>query len=345
MEKIDIKSLTFDNMKEFICHINEKSFRAKQIFNWIHQKHISNFDEMTNLSKQLRQKLEENCFLSKSEIVEKYISKQDNTTKYLFEIENNNIIESVLMKYSYGNSVCVSSQAGCRMGCSFCASAVNGLEYNLTAGEIASQVYIISKDIEERISNVVIMGSGEPLDNFDNVIDFLNIINSNEGVEIGQRHITLSTCGLVDKIYKLSEMKLQITLAISLHAPNDNIRNMIMPISKRYNIEELLKASKYYADITKRRVTYEYALISGVNDTSACAKELASRLKGTLCHVNLIPVNDVKEKNYIKSSNETIKSFAETLCSYNIETTIRRKLGSDINAACGQLRNRYKSSD
>jgi 23S rRNA (adenine2503-C2)-methyltransferase len=299
---------------------------------------------MTDLSKALRARLEENYYISNPTILEKLVSKEDNTVKYLFDIGNNTVIESVFMSYSYGNAVCVSSQAGCRMGCSFCASTVDGLERNLLAGEIAGQIYKIGKDTGSRISNIVIMGSGEPLDNYENVLDFLDIINSDLGLDIGMRHITLSTCGLVDKIYELMELKLQITLAISLHAPNDEIRQRIMPIARKYPIEKVIEAAKRYADTTKRRVTYEYALIKGVNDSEDNALELAGRLRGSMCHVNLIPVNDVKENDYIRSSDENIKRFAAVLEDKSIEVTVRRRLGSDINAACGQLRKRYKDN-
>ncbi len=341
IEKADILSMNLTELQNFIVQLGEKSFRAKQIFKWLHQKSISSFDELTDISKDLRKKLSEKAKIQKVSILEKFISSEDNTTKYLFQIENDYIIESVLMRYEYGNAVCISSQAGCAMGCSFCASAMGGLERNLTAGEMLSQVYEIQKDLGERISNVVIMGSGEPLCNFDNSLKFLEIINSKDGFEIGHRHITLSTCGIVDKIKKLAKHRLQITLAVSLHAPNDFIRQKIMPVAKKYSIDELIFAAKEYADYTKRRVTFEYALIKGVNDSENCAEELAKRLKGSLCHVNLIPVNDVKERNYIRSSDKTINRFYEILKSLNIETTIRRRLGSDINAACGQLRKRY----
>ena len=295
------------------------------------------------MSKALREKLKENYIIKNIKIVEKLVSKEDNTSKYLFDIGDDIVIESVLMRYSYGNAVCISSQAGCRMGCTFCASTVDGLERNLLPGEMAAQIYEIQRDIGERVSNVVIMGSGEPLDNYDNVIDFLEIIHSKEGNNLSHRHITLSTCGLVDKIYDLAKENLQITLAISLHAPNNEIRQNTMPVAKRYDIDSLIKAAKYYADTTKRRVTFEYALIKGVNDSSDCARELASRLKGIMCHINLIPVNDVKENNYIRSTEENINSFASLLRELGIETTVRRKLGSDINAACGQLRKSYKN--
>lgn len=341
IEKTDILSMNLAELQSFIVQLGEKSFRAKQIFKWLHQKNISSFDELTDISKDFRKKLSEKAKIQKVSSLEKFISSEDNTTKYLFQIENDYIIESVLMRYEYGNAVCISSQAGCAMGCSFCASTMGGLERNLTAGEMLSQVYEIQKDLGERISNVVIMGSGEPLCNFDNSLKFLEIINSKDGFEIGHRHITLSTCGIVDKIKKLAELKLQITLAVSLHAPNDFIRQKIMPVAKKYSIDELISAAKEYADYTKRRVTFEYALIKGVNDSENCAEELAKRLKGSLCHVNLIPVNDVKERNYIRSSDKTVNRFCEILKSLNIEATVRRRLGSDINAACGQLRKRY----
>lgn len=343
MDKIDLRSLTLPKLEAELATMGEKSFRAKQIFSWLHQKQVTSFDEMTNLSKALREKLKENYIIKNIKIVEKLVSKEDNTSKYLFDIGDDIVIESVLMRYSYGNAVCISSQAGCRMGCTFCASTVDGLERNLLAGEMAAQIYEIQRDIGERVSNVVIMGSGEPLDNYDNVMDFLEIIHSKEGNNLSHRHITLSTCGLVDKIYDLAKENLQITLAISLHAPNNEIRQNTMPVARRYDIDSLIKAAKDYADTTKRRVTFEYALIKGVNDSKDCARELASRLKGIMCHINLIPVNDVKENNYIRSTEENINSFASLLRELGIETTVRRKLGSDINAACGQLRKSYKN--
>lgn len=342
MDKIDLRSLTLEKLKTELVNMGEKPFRAKQIFNWLHEKQVRSFSEMTNLSKALREKLENNYTIKNLKIVEKLVSKEDNTSKYLFDIGDNIVIESVLMRYSYGNAVCISSQAGCRMGCTFCASTVDGLERNLLPGEMAGQIYEIQRDIGERVSNVVIMGSGEPLDNYDNVMDFLEIIHSSEGNNLSHRHITLSTCGLVDKIYDLAKENLQITLAISLHAPNNGIRQNTMPVARKYDFDSLIKAAKDYANTTKRRVTFEYALIKGVNDSEDNAKELASRLKGIMCHINLIPVNDVKENNYIRSSEDNIRHFAEILQSLGIETTVRRKLGSDINAACGQLRKSYK---
>ena len=322
--------------------IGEDKFRANQIFRWLHVKYAENFEEMTDLSENLRNKLNDNYIIGGVKIVRKLVSKEDNTTKYLFELENNYIIESVFMQYSYGNTVCISTQAGCRMGCTFCASTLDGVEKSLTPAEMLAQIYAIEKDKGEKVSGVVLMGSGEPLDNYENVLKFIKLINCKDGKNMGQRHITLSTCGLIDKMYELADEQLQITLAVSLHAPNDEIRNRIMPISRAYPMEKLLEACRHYAEKTKRRITFEYALIKGVNDSAENARELASRLKGLLCHVNLIPVNDVKERNYVRSTNESIKKFEEILVSRNIETTVRRKLGSDIDAACGQLRKRYK---
>lgn len=343
MQKIDLKSLNIDEIKNIILDLGEKPFRAKQIFSWLHKKQADSFEDMTDLSKDFRTKLSDKCYISNVKIADKFES-SDGTVKYLFELEDNNLIESVLMKYSFGNSVCISTQAGCRMGCSFCASAIGGAARNLTPSEMLSQIYQIQKDTNERVSNVVMMGSGEPLDNFDNSVRFIELVNSEEGLCIGQRHLTLSTCGITDKIYKLADLNFQITLAVSLHAPNDEIRMNIMPVAKKYTMYEIFKAVKYYTEKTKRRVTFEYAMISGVNDKIEYAEELAEKLRGLLCHVNLIPVNDVKEKNYVKSSDKIIKEFAGVLESYNIDTTIRRKLGSDINAACGQLRRSYKSN-
>lgn len=339
MDKIDLKSCTYKEVEALIRTIGEKTFRTKQVYEWLHKKLVNSFDEMTNISKDLRLKLDEFSYITPIETLEKNVSDEDSTIKYLFKLEKDTIIESVLMRYNYGNTVCVSTQAGCRMGCSFCASTLGGLDRNLKASEILSQIYEIQKDIGERISNIVLMGCGEPLDNYENVFTFINLINSKEGLDIGQRHITISTCGLTDKIEMLMAEKLQVTLAVSLHAPNDFIRSRLMPIAKSISIQELLKVCKQYAEKTGRRVSYEYAMISGVNDSFENATELGKKLRHSLCHVNLIPINEVKERNYKKSSKETTEQFADTLRSYGIETTIRRKLGSDINAACGQLRN------
>ncbi len=328
-------------LEQFIIEMGEPGFRAKQLFEWIHGKHAADFAEMTNLPKTLREKLESTAKLPRTEVVRKLVSQKDGTRKYLFALENGSVIESVLMKYEYGNTVCISTQAGCRMGCQFCASTLDGVERSLTAGEMLSQVYEIQKDCGERVSGVVLMGSGEPLDNYENVLKFLRLINDRKGQNMGQRHITLSTCGLIDKIYELAEENLQITLAVSLHAPNDGIRNSIMPISRANPMDTLLSACRAYAEKTKRRITFEYAMMQDVNDSDACARELAGRLRHMLCHVNLIPVNDVKERAFVKSSDERVRRFAAILQDNSVETTVRRRLGSDIDAACGQLRRGY----
>ncbi len=328
-------------LEQFIIEMGEPGFRAKQLFEWIHGKHAADFAEMTNLPKTLREKLESTAKLPQTEVVRKLVSQKDGTRKYLFALENGSVIESVLMKYEYGNTVCISTQAGCRMGCQFCASTLDGVERSLAAGEMLSQVYEIQKDCGERVSGVVLMGSGEPLDNYENVLKFLRLINDRKGQNMGQRHITLSTCGLIDKIYELAEENLQITLAVSLHAPNDGIRNSIMPISRANPMDTLLSACRAYAEKTKRRITFEYAMMQGVNDSDACARELAGRLRHMLCHVNLIPVNDVKERAFVKSSDERVRRFAAILQDNSVETTVRRRLGRDIAAACGPLRRGY----
>ncbi|WP_317366468.1 23S rRNA (adenine(2503)-C(2))-methyltransferase RlmN [uncultured Tyzzerella sp.] len=342
MDKIDIKTLTLDDLEKEILYMGEPKFRAKQIFSWLHQKNVCSFDEMSNISKDFREKLSNKFKITEIEILDKLVSSVDKTTKYLFKLENNYIIESVLMKYSYGNAVCISSQVGCRMGCKFCASTLDGLERSLTVAEMVSQIYEIQKESKQKIRSIVLMGSGEPFDNFENFLKFIEIINHKDGLNIGQRHITVSTCGIVPKIYELADKKMQINLALSLHAPTDEDRKKIMPIANKYTVKEIVEACKYFANTTKRRVTYEYALIAGVNDREEDAKEIIRLLKGSLAHINLIPVNDVKERNYIKSSKEQIRKFADTLINAGIETTIRRELGSDINAACGQLRKSYK---
>lgn len=342
MQNMDMLSMTQKEWEEILKQWEEPTFRAKQIFDWLHKKQITKIEDMTNISKNLREKLKQYGTISGVKQVKKLISQIDGTIKYLFEIEGGLIIESVLMRYHYGNTACISTQAGCRMGCRFCASTIDGVERNLTAGEMLSQIYEIQKDVGERISSVVLMGSGEPLDNYDNVLRFIRLANDEKGLCLGQRHITLSTCALVEKIYNLLEEDLQITLAVSLHAPNDEIRQSIMPIAKKYSMEEVLKACKEYSDKTKRRITFEYALIKGINDSDSCAEELAFKLHNMLCHVNLIPVNTVKEREYKKSSEERVQRFAQIIEKKGIEVTVRRKLGSDIDAACGQLRRSYQ---
>jgi 23S rRNA (adenine2503-C2)-methyltransferase len=296
---------------------------------------------MTDLGISLREKLKKDGYTANMEIEAKQESKEDGTVKYLMRLLDGNMIECVLMRYSYGNSICISTQAGCSMGCSFCASTIGGKNRDLTAGELIGQILKVQNDSKDVISNVVLMGTGEPLDNLENVLKFLNIINHPEGINIGMRHITISTCGLVPAVKELADMNLQITLAISLHAPNGEIRKKLMPVANRYSYDELLDACKYYINRTNRRITFEYALIDGVNDRDEHARELSARIRGMLCHVNLIPVNKIRERSFNKSQKSRIEAFKDILISNGIETTIRRELGSDIDAACGQLRRSY----
>ena len=342
--RIDIKSLDFEELNNLVLELGEKSFRAKQIYEWLHVKLVHSFEEMSNLSKNLRDKLNEKCFLTALKPVEILTSKVDGTKKYLFELQDGNIIESVLMRYHHGNSVCISTQVGCRMGCKFCASTLDGLERNLLPSEMLDEIYSIQKDIGERVSNIVLMGSGEPLDNYDNVMKFLKLISDDYGLNISQRNITLSTCGLVPKIYELADSQVQITLAISLHASEDETRKELMPVAKAYKIDEILKACNYYFDKTGRRLTFEYSLVSGINDTVEGAVRLGELLKGINCHVNLIPVNPIKERDFKQSEKQAIEKFKNKLEKYGINVTIRRKMGRDINGACGQLRKSYNET-
>lgn len=334
---IDLKDLTFEELEEFLVGMGERKFRAKQIFAWLHRS-VTSFDEMTDLSVALRKKLAEVSFVSTAEIERLLVSKIDGTRKYLFRLGDGNMVESVAMYYKHGISVCISCQVGCRMGCKFCASTIGGLVRSLTAGEILNQVLFVQKDIGERISNIVMMGIGEPMDNFDNVIKFLKNVNDEHGINIGYRHISLSTCGVVPNIERLMEYALPITLSISLHAPTDEIRSTIMPVNKAYPVDELLAVCRKYTERTGRRISFEYSIINGVNDSEECAKILASKLKGMLCHVNLIPVNNVEENDFKKPSADKIRRFMSVIDKYNIPVTVRRELGSDISASCGQLR-------
>ena len=336
--KTDINSLTYEKLNSVIEELGQPTFRAKQIYTWLHKYGVSSFDEMTNISKQLREILADNYFISTCEIEDKYTSKIDDTVKYLFRLYDGEYVESVIMKYKYGYTICVSSQVGCKMGCTFCASTLAGFKRNLTAGEIEAQLQSAQKDLQIKISHIVLMGIGEPLDNFDNVIDFLYNVNNENGLNISMRNITLSTCGVVPRIYDLMALNLQLTLTISLHAPNDNIRSKTMPINRKYNMDELIKACKNYAEKTGRRVSFEYTLIKDVNDSTKDALELSARLKGMNSHINLIPVNDVKERGNVRSSKQAILNFQNVLKKHGINATIRRTLGSDINASCGQLR-------
>lgn len=334
----DIRALTIEELTAEILEMGFPQFRAKQIYSWVQEKCVSSFDEMTNVPEKLRMALSEKFSFYSCKINTKLVSKIDGTVKYLFELHDGEYIESVVMKYKYGYSICVSSQVGCKMGCTFCASAIGGFVRQLSAGEMLSEVFTAQKDLGIKINHLVLMGTGEPLDNFDNVMRFIELLTDEKGQNMSIRHISLSTCGIVPRIYDLADRKLGLTLSVSLHAPNNQIRSKSMPVNKRYDIDELLKACRYYENTTGRRISFEYAMISGLNDSDSAAEELASRLKGTLCHVNLIPVNNVHERNYEKSSQERQKRFASILEKNGITATVRRTLGSDINASCGQLR-------
>lgn len=340
----DIKSLNLDELTEYIESFGEKKFRAKQIYKWLHHDFVTDFDEMTNLPKSLREKLRENACIYVVSPVKILISQMDGTSKYLYELNDGNVIESVLMKYHHGNSVCISTQVGCRMGCRFCASTLDGLERQLTPSEMLDEVYRIQKDTKERVSNIVLMGSGEPLDNYDNVVKFLKLISDENGLNISQRNITLSTCGIVPMIRKLADEKMQITLAISLHASDDNIRRELMPVANKYTIAEILDACRYFFKVTGRRLTFEYSLVSGVNDMEKEAEKLGNLLNDINCHVNLIPVNPIKERNFRQSVKKDVEKFKNVLEKNRINVTIRREMGRDIQGACGQLRKSYKDN-
>lgn len=339
-DQTNLKDFTLSELEAWLQEIGEPKYRAKQIFQWIYSG-VTDFEEMTNLSKALREKLAQKASLEYVKIIDKFVSKIDETTKYLFELVDGNIIESVLMKYHYGYSLCISTQVGCRMGCTFCASGLEGLVRNMTAGEILDQIITIQKDCGNRISSIVLMGTGEPLDNYSEVLKFIKLVNDPNGLGLGQRHITLSTSGLADRIRDLANLNLQINLAISLHAPNDEIRKQTMPIARKYQMEELLNACRYYIDKTHRRITFEYAMVKDVNDSMQNAHELGKKLKGLLCHVNLIRLNEIDEADYKQSEKDAVENFKKILKSHGIETTVRRKMGTDIQAACGQLRRRY----
>ena len=333
----NIKDYDLEDLKQELTSIGEKGFRAEQIFKWLYQEKVKSFDEMTNLSLELREKLKNNYTICNYNILKK-LESSDGTKKYLFDILDGNIIESVLMEYHYGKSVCVSSQVGCKMGCKFCASTGIPFVRNLTAGEIVEQILAIEQDTGEKISNIVFMGIGEPLDNYDNVIKAIRILNNPKGLGIGARHISVSTSGLVPRIYDLAKENIQCTLSVSLHASNNEKRSSMMPVNNRYSVEELIKACKDYIAMTNKRISFEYALAKDNNDNMQDAKELANLLKGMLCHVNLIPINKIENGKFTKSSNENIIKFRDYLNDHGIVATIRRELGSDIEAACGQLR-------
>lgn len=336
--KKDIKSLSLDEILTWIKANELPAYRAKQIYEWLHKYGVADFSEMSSISKDLRNSLSNEFYISVCSVEDKFVSAVDGSVKYLFQLNDGEFVESVIMKYKYGYTICVSSQVGCKMGCRFCASTLAGFKRNLTAGEIESQIHTAQKDLDIRISHIVLMGIGEPLDNFEQVIRFIRNVNHENGLHISARNITLSTCGIVPGIQKLMDLDLQITLTISLHAPNDRIRSQIMPVNDKWHINEIVSMCKKYTAKTSRRVSFEYTLIKDVNDDEQCAEELSALLKGMLCHVNLIPVNNVEERKNIRSSDQAIRKFLRILQKNGINATIRRTLGSDINASCGQLR-------
>src|SRR5699024_2012442 len=337
----DIKSMTVSQLRDLMVHLGDKPFRAKQIYGWMHGKLAASYDEMTNLPKSLREKLKTEYPLTVLEPVDVQVSRHDGTRKYLFRLYDGNVIESVLMKYRHGNSVCISSQVGCRMGCRFCASTIGGLTRNLEPAEMLEQIYGIRRLTKERISNVVVMGTGEPLDNYENLVRFIRLVSDEKGFGLSQRSVTVSTCGIVPKIYQLAQEHFSITLAISLHAPNDESRKRLMPVANRYTIGEIMEACRVYFKETGRRISFEYSLVAGENDGMSDAKELAELLKGHNCHVNLIPVNPVRERSFVQSDKKVVEKFKNKLEKYGINVTIRREMGRDIDGACGQLRRSY----
>jgi len=341
---MNLKSQTLPELTATLKELGQPAFRGKQVYTWLH-KGVRSYDQMSNLPKSLRDTLEEKFPICPPEVVRKQESKTDGTIKYLWKLSDGNCVETVLMRYHYGNTVCISTQVGCRMGCAFCASTIGGLVRRLEPYEMLDEVLFTQQDSGLPISHIVLMGIGEPLDNFDNVMRFLELVNSPEGMNISMRHISLSTCGLVPKIDELAKKKLQISLAISLHGPNDEIRNRIMPVNKAYPIDQLLDACRRYYDITSRRIHFEYAMIDGVNDSEGCARELLKRLKGLGAHVNLIPLNHVEESPLKPSSRAAVAKFQKILEDGGITATVRRTLGGDIDASCGQLRRKYTKSN
>lgn len=345
MEKTDILSLDLEELREMLTGMGLPKFRAAQIYDWLHKKCVVSFDEMTNISAQLRERLAEDFYIKQCAIERKLVSEIDDTVKYLFRLEDGEYLECVVMNYKYGHTICVSTQVGCKMGCAFCASGIGGFKRHLAPSEMLGQIYAAQRDLGLRISRIVLMGMGEPLDNFDNVMKFLRLVSDENGLNIGMRHISLSTSGVVPRIYDLLERDLQLTLSVSLHAPNNEIRSKIMPVNGKWDIDELLKACKIYGEKTSRRISFEYAMMKNVNDSPECAAELASRLKGILCHINLIPANEVSEKAHERSTDERINEFKNILEKRGYAVTVRRTLGSDINASCGQLRREKMKQD
>ena len=341
LEQLDIKSLTKEELIDEIEKLGEKKFRATQMYEWMHKKLVRSFDEMTNLSKDFREKCKENFRFVSLNAIQVQESAYDGTKKYLFELYDGNVVESVFMRYKHGNSVCISSQVGCRMGCRFCASTLDGLERNLSASEMLDQIYAIERLTGERISNVVVMGTGEPLDNYDNLLRFIRMLTNEDGLHISMRNITVSTCGIVPNMKKLADEKLQITLALSLHATTDEKRKKLMPIANRYTIAELMDACQYYFNQTGRRITFEYSMVAGVNDTKEDLEELTALAKPLNCHINLIPVNPIKERDFVQPDMKYVRNFKEKLEKNRINVTIRREMGRDIDGACGQLRRKH----
>ena len=345
MKKDDIKSLNYQELQEYVEKMGEKPFRAKQLYQWMHEKLAESFQEMTNLSAAFRSRLEEETTLTILKPVEVRTSALDGTQKYLFELEDGNVIESVLMRYKHGNSVCISSQVGCRMGCRFCASTIGGRIRDLRPSEMLEQVYRIQRLTGERVSNLVVMGTGEPLDNYENLVKFVRMLSDEHGLNISQRNITVSTCGIVPGILRLAEEDLQITLALSLHASNQEKRKKLMPVANKYELEEVLDACRYYFEKTGRRLTFEYSLVGGVNDTLEDSQELTSLVHGLNCHINLIPVNPVKERDFVQPDRSVVQAFKNKLEKNCVNVTIRREMGRDIDGACGQLRRSYLSHE
>lgn len=339
----DIKSLTLEELKTEMERMGEKSFRAKQLYEWMHVKLVRSFDEMTNLPRSLRERCEREYDFTAVKQVRMQESAIDGTRKYLFELGDGKLVESVWMKYKHGNSVCISSQVGCRMGCAFCASTLDGLERSLSPSEMLDQIYAITLLTGERVSNVMVMGTGEPMDNYDNLLRFITLLTDENGLHISQRNVTVSTCGLVPKMRQLAEEQLQITLALSLHATTDEKRRRLMPVANKYSVQELMETCAYYFEKTGRRITFEYSLVGGVNDTDEDARELIALIKDLNCHVNLIPVNPIKERDFVQSGGEAIAAFKNKLEKNGINVTIRREMGRDIDGACGQLRRRQKA--
>ena len=342
--KTDIKSLTLTELQETMVSMGEKPFRAKQLYQWMHQKLAGSYEEMTNLSAAFKEKCRERFWYASLEIVQVQESKIDGTRKYLFELRDGNVVESVWMQYKHGNSVCISSQVGCRMGCRFCASTLDGLERNLTPSEMLEQIYAITKHTGQRVSNVVVMGTGEPMDNYDHLIRFLRLLTDENGLNISQRNVTVSTCGIVPRMKQFAREGLQVTLALSLHASNDEKRRKLMPIANQYSIRELMEACDEYFRQTGRRITFEYSLVGGVNDTDEDAEELSKLAEMLCCHVNLIPVNPIKERDYVQSEADRVHAFKNKLERNKINVTIRREMGRDIDGACGQLRRKHIGS-